>query len=44
MSDYGDYQCHKCGMEKGEHTRECYYEMYIESGKIDFADMFEESN
>ena len=36
-----DTKCKVCLMEKGEHTRECYYEMYINSGKLDYKEMFE---
>jgi len=38
---YDEDQCHICLMIKGSHTRKCYYDMYIQSGKLDFKEMFE---
>ena len=41
FTDHCD-RCQECGNHmKDGHTDGCYLEMYLESGKIDYKDMFE---
>ena len=40
LLDFEEDQCHVCLEKDGNHTRRCCHEMYINSDKVNFKEIF----